>query len=135
MPDYGVFVLAAPAHAAPIVEALHSRGLRAWSDCPEQVEVADARMAWADAVIVVDNSGMLRIATDPVFRDCNIPKILVTSTPLDAMERVWLLERHEFDNVLAWPSPAEMVAAFAERCVNRGALPVSYRQVAQNRPA
>jgi len=121
--NYGIFVVAPAIQADPIVGALSGRGLRTWSDSPGRVVgTPDARMLWADGVIVVDNSTGFRIATDPVFQECGIPKILITATSLTTAERVHLLDWHEFDNVLAWPSPLALIAALAERCVNRGSL-------------
>src|SRR3990172_3918099 len=110
MQDYGVFVLASSAHAAPIVSALRARGLRAWADRPERITLARRPMPWADALVIIDTTARLRIATDPLFRERAIPKVLFTSTPLDEDDRVWLLDRHEFDRVLPWPGPAEVVA-------------------------
>jgi hypothetical protein len=127
MREYHILVAGSSQVAKPVVQGLRDRSLLAWSERPERLFQDVASLDWADCLVILDDSPLLQVATDPALRRYGTPRVLLTSTPLDGDQRAWLLDRHDFDHVLNWPNSPAVVAAFVERCVNRQALPVRFR--------
>lgn len=107
MRDTTVLVVGSQMQALPVLRALRARGFRAWSDVPEHVASDGVSLAWADALVVIEND---RYEHPPAITDFTKPRLLAISTPLDDAQLVALLA-DGFDAVLPWPSSPDEIAA------------------------
>jgi DNA-binding response OmpR family regulator len=111
-----VLVVGSEPDVRPLVRLLQTAGFGAWSDRPGRVAADAASFAWADALVVVDDSDHLENLR-PV-REFGGPKVLVTAAVLAAAERGALLDGG-FDMVLAAPCNGEELTARLRRLLTR----------------
>ncbi len=119
-----------PASAADttreIVEHIRARGMNAWSESLEDTPPNTAAMAWADAVVLVDPTPDATLAHAPISWQRK-PRILVAGAWLEGTSRAGLLD-DGFDQVLSSESSPLIIAAHAERLLNRGMMSTDLRK-------
>ncbi len=125
MRDYNVLVAGPEGSASAVVRALRERRLSAWSDRLDHVVHDRASIAWADVVVLFYDAALLDFFREDLER-VSAPKVLLSHVPLSTAERARLIEEYGFEYVIAWPAPADLVAAFVERATHRRALPLRY---------
>lgn len=125
MRDYNVLVAGPEASARSVVRALRDRRLSAWSDRLEHVLHDRASIAWADVVVLFYDADLLDLVREDLDQ-VSAPKVLLSHIPLSTSERARLIEEYGFEYVIAWPAPADLVAAFVERATHRRVLPLRY---------
>ena len=125
MRDVHVLVAGPEASSASVARALRDRQLLAWSDRLERVLGDGASIGWADIVVLFYDAHLLESVREDLAQ-ISTPKVLLSHVPLTTLERAALIEEYGFEYVIAWPAPADLVAAFVERAAHRGVLPLRY---------
>ena len=125
MRDYNVLVAGPEGSAAAVVRALRDRGLSAWSDRLQHVLDDRASITWADVIVLFYDADLLEVVRGEL-EQVSTPKVLLSHVPLSTTERARLIEDYRFEYVIAWPAPADLVAAFVERATHRRVLPLRY---------
>jgi len=123
--DRAVLVAGPEFQARVICAALRSRGISAWSDRTERVLEDRVSLAWADVIVMIDDLAQRGAHREGLDRIVG-PKLLVSTVPLDAHHRAGLIEAEGFEYVIDWTAPVECIAAFVERTIHRGALPLRF---------
>lgn len=125
MRDYHILVAGPEAAASSVVRALRERHLSAWSDRTERVLRDRVSLNWADVVVVFREEGLLERQREHLDT-IRCPKLLLSCEPLSTEQRAELVDAYGFEFVIAWPAPADLIAAFVERAAHRRALPLGF---------
>ena len=115
-----VLVVGNAGRVLPILNALRSRGLRAWSDEAGNATADHVSFEWADAVVLVDDSPTVTESAIGLLASCKRPTMLVTSAPLDSAMRTAIFGRG-IEAIETWPAPAELIAARVARLLGQSA--------------
>lgn len=124
-PEHVVLVAGPESQAQFAAAVLRSRGFSAWSDRCERVLNDRVSLAWADLIVVMHDGPLSEADRNHLGRIAT-PKMLVSSVKLSAQQRVDLIEVHGFEYVIDWPATLDCIAAFVERALHRGALPLRF---------